>query len=474
MDLIKLDVFNVNETTSFDSSSPVPGQNGVSPDASVTMVLKDISTQVNTNTIQYRFDGVLVTPATQKSGNLTTIQYDPPGLMSPLSTHTNRIIWSDNGGTVTTKTNEFTFRVAAYANISLGSPIYLETFDNVAEGALPAGWSVTNFTDLDILPGNDLNNFHSDTFVDWTVISRSTLSNWFAVTPGGADYLSIFNVAPNQVINNAVVTNLISTNFIIAVSDRSNNQKQIQYLFTGDYNLSGRNNVYLAFNSLWVQNQDSLAAVEYSIDGGTTWLPAQYLLDRPDILRDSSSNIDASNTFATVYSDVPNFISVSPGNYGQFIGVASNQWAGLATFLSPRGDDNQTTSKRVEVIRLAQADNQPAVRFRLAEVGTWSWYWGVDNFGLYSIGTAAAPLFASSPTPTNQTVPAGNAASITIAEAVGLGPITYQWRHEGTNLPGRTSQTLVLPAASPTDAGSYDVVAANPGGSVTSPPPAAV
>jgi len=137
MDLIKLDVFNVNETTSFDSSSPVPGQNGVSPDASVTMVLKDISTQVNTNTIQYRFDGVLVTPATQKSGNLTTIQYDPPGLMSPLSTHTNRIIWSDNGGTVTTKTNEFTFRVAAYANISLGSPIYLETFDNVAKKALP-------------------------------------------------------------------------------------------------------------------------------------------------------------------------------------------------------------------------------------------------------------------------------------------------------------------------------------------------
>jgi hypothetical protein len=198
------------------------------------------------------------------------------------------------------------------------------------------------------------------------------------------------------------------------------------------------------------------------------------MLDGPDILRDSSGNIDASNTFATVYTDVPNFASASPGNYGQFIGVASNQWAALSPYLSARGDDNQVTSKRVEVIRLAQADNQPAVRFRVAEVGTWSWYWGVDNFGLYSIATAAAPLFASSPTPTNQTVAAGNAASITVAEAVGLGPITYQWRHEGTNLPGRTSQTLVLPAASPTDAGSYDVVATNPGGSVTSPPPAVV
>jgi hypothetical protein len=394
--------------------------------------------------------------------------------MAPLSTHTNRLIWSDNGGTVTTKTNDFTFQVAAYANINLGTPIYLETFDGVAEGTVPSGWSVTNFTDLDTVPGFDLNNFHSDAFLDWTVISRSTLSNWFTVTPGGADFLGTLNVAPNQVINGAVVTNLISTNFVIAVSDRSNNEKQIQYLFTGDYNLSGRTSVYLSFDSIWTQNQDSLAALEYSINGGATWLPAQYLLDGPDILRDSSGNIDASNTFAAVYGDVPTTTAISGGNYGSFIGVAPNQWAGLAPYLSARIDDNQTTSKRVEVIRLAQADNQSAVRFRIASVGTFSWYWGIDNFGLYSISSSAAPIFASAPTPANQLLAAGNAASITIADAVGLGPVSYQWRLNGTNLPGRTSQTLVFPAALPTDAGSYDVVATTPGGSVTSPPPAAV
>lgn len=474
MDLIKLDVFNINETTALDSTLPVNGQTGVSPDAGVTVVLKDISTQVNPATIQYSFDGVTVTPTIQKVGALTTIQYDPPGLMASLSTHTNRVIWSDNAGTVTTKTNEFTFTVAGYANITLGSPLHLETFDGVAEGALPAGWTVQNFTDLDSIPGNDLNNFHSDSFLDWALLSRSTLSNWFAVTPGGTDYLNIFNVAPNQIVNGELVTNLISTNFVVAVSDRANNQKQIQYLFTSDYNLSGQNNVYLAFNSIWVQNQDSLAAIEYSINGGTTWLPAQYMLHGPDILSDANGNVDASNTFATVYADVPTTATVSGGNYGLFIGVAESQWAGLSPYLSARTDDHQTTSKKVEVIRLTQADNQPAVRFRLASVGSYSWYWGVDNFGLYSVPTVPAPLLTTGPTPATQTAAVGNAAAFTVANATGVSPITYQWRHYGTNLPGRTGQTLTFSAVQPSDAGPYEVVATNPGGSVTSAPPAAV
>ena len=200
----------------------------------------------------------------------------------------------------------------------------------------------------------------------------------------------------------------------------------------------------------------------------------EYMLDGPDILRDGSGNIDASNTFATVHGDVPTTAAISGGNYGLFIGVAQNQWAGLAPYLSARADDNQTTSKRVEILRLALADNQATVRFRLANVGTYSWYWGIDSFGLYSIPAGAPPLFGSGPTPAAQTNAAGNALSITIADAVGLGPITYQWRHNGTNLPGKTSQTLVFPATVPSDAGTYDVVATNPGGSVTSPPPAAV
>jgi hypothetical protein len=55
-----------------------------------------------------------------------------------------------------------------------------------------------------------------------------------------------------------------------------------------------------------------------------------------------------------------------------------------------------------------------------------------------------------------------------------LGPITYQWRHAGTNLSGKTSQTLVVANVQASDAGTFEVVASNSGGSVTSSPPAAL
>ena len=384
--------------------------------------------------------------------------------------------FNSSGGATPNSTNLYAFTVAPYVNVDLGTPLHLETFDSLTEGTLPSGWSVTNYTDLDNYPGFDLNNFHSDTFVDWTVINRTTLSNWLSVVPAGGDFSQVFNVAPNQVVNQALVTNLISNNFIIAVSDRSSGQKQVDYLYTKDYNVAGKTNIYLAFNNVYVQNQNNIAAIEYSINGGATWLPALYLLASGDILRDGTGNIDASNTFATVYTDVPNIELNTAGNgyYGQFIGVNSNLWGTLAPFLSTRGDDDQTGSKRVEIIRLAQADNQAAVRFRFALAGTWAWYFGIDDFGLYSVTVVTPPSLASGPTPAAATVAVGNSVTLNIAAALGSSPLVYQWRQNGTNLPGRTTQSLIIPSARSSDAGTYDVVVSNPGGAITSPPPAAV
>ena len=50
--------------------------------------------------------------------------------------------------------------------------------------------------------------------------------------------------------------------------------------------------------------------------------------------------------------------------------------------------------KRVELFRIAGADNPKTVRFRFAYAGTDSWYWGVDDFGIYSLATSA-PLALS-------------------------------------------------------------------------------
>ena len=53
-------------------------------------------------------------------------------------------------------------------------------------------------------------------------------------------------------------------------------------------------------------------------------------------------------------------------------------------------------------------------------------------------------------------------------EAGGTGPVTYQWRRNGSPLTGQTGPTLTLAAPLPADSGSYDVVVSNSQGSSTS------
>jgi hypothetical protein len=62
----------------------------------------------------------------------------------------------------------------------------------------------------------------------------------------------------------------------------------------------------------------------------------------------------------------------------------------LAPFIEGRVDDNPTESKRFELRRLPAADGQARVRFRFVHAGTDSWYFGVDNLGLYSIPATVA------------------------------------------------------------------------------------
>ncbi len=52
--------------------------------------------------------------------------------------------------------------------------------------------------------------------------------------------------------------------------------------------------------------------------------------------------------------------------------------------------------------------------------------------------------------------------------ALGSPPLAYEWRKDGVPIPGATSDTLEIDAATPEDAGSYDVAVANACGSVTS------
>lgn len=444
------------------STMPAPGQNPTRPDAPFDALITN-GVALVTSSVRLSLNGTLVTPTVTPLPNSAAVSYRSATLLPAGSSNQYTLVFGDNTGR--SYTNAVPFVVGPYVNVQLPAPLYLENFDSVGVGGTPAGWTVENFTTAGT-PGNDPNDVTSDFYLNWITVSPSIVSNLGAATAG---YLGVFDVSPYQVVNNQVLDQLVASNFMLAASD-GRAGAQIQYLTTSDYDLSGRSDVSLSFHSIWTQNQDSLAAVEYSIDGGVTWLPGLYLLDGPDILRDASGQIDASNTLATVYADVPDPVAGTEGDghFGAFVRVAREQWATLGGHMSARVNDDLVESKRVELIRLPQAANQPAVRFRFVNVGTESFYFGIDNFGIYS-GAVMPPLLAGV-TPPSRTTYAG-ASVLFEASARGAVPMSYQWRKNDVNVPGQTSQTLSLVNVQASDAGNYTVVVTSTGLSVTSSPP---
>ncbi len=352
--------------------------------------------------------------------------------------------------------------------ITLPLPIHLETFDAVAEGGLPAGWSRTNYSTLPQANSNLL-ELASVPYAGWLVVDRSRFTSNFLTytsrTP--EDYSRVLAFNPANVVNGQVVTNLATGKFVFCTSGyRDSAGSQIQYLWSPDFNLTGQTNIHVSYHSLFEQNQDSFGAVEYSVNGGATWRPIVYLLDGPDVLTLGNGGVDAVKTLTNRYSDVAtNFIAGKSygGYYGAFIAAPISQ--SLATNISARVDDNSVESKRVELFRLTAADNQPAVRFRFAHAGTDSWYFGVDNFGLYSITTGALPVISNAPPSLN--VSAGATATFTVT-AGGAPPLSYQWRMNGTNIPGATNASYAIATVNSANQGVYTVVVSNSSGAIES------
>lgn len=352
----------------------------------------------------------------------------------------------------------------AQQTITLPSPLYIETFDAVAEGSLPAGWTVTNFTDV-ATEGLDLDDPHSDSYRDWVVISRDRVQS---IADNGGWEARRLNAPVGYVVNGVAITNLINGNFAYAESD-TRGGSQVQYLFSKDFDLTGKTNIFLSYHSIYEQNQDNIASVEYSIDGGATWLPVVYMLDAPDIVKDAQGNVDGYATLIAPQSDTAKYVDPITGEdkggyYGAFIGVQSNLWSTLAPYISARINDDAVESKRVELFPLPQAANQAKVRLRFAQAGTGSWYFGVDDVGLYSIEGAQPPKITQAPR--SQLVSAGTTA---VLEVVATGQsLTYQWSFKGSPLAGQTNSTLTLSNVSAAQAGEYQVVVTGPGGQTPS------
>jgi hypothetical protein len=397
----------------------------------VDIIISDGSTnKVNTSSVSLSVDVTNRTTTASSANGLTTLSYTPAGLQLPRMSHTATLVYADSGGA--SHTNTWNFHLLR--NYVLPAPLFFEDFESTAAGpnpTVPTGWVQQNFTGSEHA-GNDPTDLNSDFYLGWVVVDKS-----FNISKDTG--VSAF--AP-QVLNGKAFSEdtnpLLVNHYVRAESDARQNGPpgQIQYLTTKSYDLTGKTGIVVAFDSSYEQNQDSIAALEYTVDNGTTWHPVLYWLmgdydtqAPPDTIRDGVGNIDVTTTMMTQYGDVARYTDTTTGQlvggyYGFFIKAPITK--DLAPYIEGRMNDDGTESKRIEIYSVPLADNQKSVMFRFVQAGTSSWYWAIDNWGIYSVTSIAG-------TPTTTPGP--------LSAAFQNGKVVVSWTGGGTlqtttSLPG--------------------------------------
>jgi hypothetical protein len=369
------------------------------------------SNKVNASSVVWTVDGTIVATNAISTNGQTTATYNPTGLQLPRTVHSATLVWSDAGAGGAGHTNSWNFHLLR--NYVLPAPVSFEDFESTAAGpdpSVPAGWTQVNFTGAEVA-GNDPANLNSDFYLGWVVADKSfSISKDFGVS-------SLVPQLLNGVAFDETTNALLVNHYIRAESDARQNGPpgQIQYLYTKPYDLTGKSGIVIAFDSAYEQNQDSLAALEYTVDG-TNYNPILYWVQgdfdnggSSDVIRDGLGNINVQKTMTTTYGDVARYTDTNSnqlvgGYYGFFIKAPITQ--ALAPYIEGRYNDDGTESKRIELYRVPLADGQKNVVFRFVQAGTSSWFWAIDNWGVYSVpslvnqlpGTLTATLVNGQPT----------------------------------------------------------------------------
>ena len=95
-------------------ASPAPNSTSLLPDAPIQIGIVNRDTAVVTNTIKFLFDNNDVTSAATITPTAVgaTIIYQPPSALVLNSSHTNRVVFGDNGTPAQSFTNQWSFKVA--------------------------------------------------------------------------------------------------------------------------------------------------------------------------------------------------------------------------------------------------------------------------------------------------------------------------------------------------------------------------
>jgi hypothetical protein len=410
-----------------------------------TVQISDGTTaKVDPASVVLSVDGAIVATNATAANAVTTVSYTPAGLQLPRTAHTANLVYAETGGGAR-HTNTWDFHLLR--NYVLPTALYTEDFESTPAGpdpSVPTGWVQENHTDPDVnAPGNDTANLNSDFYLGWVVVDKSfNISKDFGLSGYTPQLLNgvAFDEASNPLLTN---------HYIRAESDVRDGS-QVQYLTTKAYDLTGKAGIVIAFDSSYEQNQDALDALEYTVDGNN-WNPIFYWLQgdidnqarAADILRDGLGNIDAVKTMTTTYGDVATYTNAAGtrfgGHFGFFIKAPITQ--ALSPYIEGRYNDDSSESKRIELYRVPLADNQKNVQFRFVQAGTGSWYWAIDNWGIYSVPSLVPPQLG------------------TLGVSLSNGKVVISWTGSGslqstadllgtwTNVPNATSPVTISPTA---------------------------
>lgn len=350
-------------------------------------VLENRDTQLNTGSVRVTLNPGgpnerVLAHQIVTDGARNTITAPIGNLLEGNTDYIVRLEYRDNNDQLIT--NDINFRTGDLVRISFSAPIFFEDFDTTPEGSVPAGWTVSNQSSERTIAA-DLGHVGSIAYNNFTVVSASRISGpllTYDNTPEPAPFAQILSdSADTFVVNDALVAQFAVGNVLFGVSGYHGGASQILEAITPSINLSGKTDVRLVFTSLLQQNQDSIAGIEVSVDGGTTWSPVIYYLDPPDIIRtENAINLEA--TYNTIRTDIATTPLGEGGSYGYFLKAPLNDAVAGAT--QGRVDNDASDGTRIESIFVPAADNQADVRFRIFYAGTDSWYFAIDNFGVYS------------------------------------------------------------------------------------------
>ncbi|MBI1390989.1 MAG: hypothetical protein GC154_21375 [bacterium] len=204
-----------------------------------------------------------------------------------------RVRYVDSNGAVSEYSDPVSFTLAEPAGMIVK---YEEDFESTELNAAPQGWKTVTLTQN----GDDLAadmDYYNPQLAGWSVQTEETMRQLVYYPSYAGDTPSV----------NQIGTPINDGKFLIADSGNYAAYSLLYeaYVLTPVYDFSNASDVILSFSSNYVQNQNNIASLEYSLDGGDfsedlsvsgTWKPLAYYLEPADIIRNEDGAVNVLDT----------------------------------------------------------------------------------------------------------------------------------------------------------------------------------